>query len=97
MNINTHTIKCYFFSKKQIGKEYDNVFLIDNNSYYCSELIYEAFLKDSIFKIQPMTFLHPNNNDTLKIWKDYYTKLRHEYSSKSTRNKSRHHVNYQKK
>ncbi len=63
------------FLKKQIGKEYDNAFLIDNNTYYCSELIYEAFLKDSIFQLQPMTFLHPNNNDTLKIWKDYYTKL----------------------
>ena len=63
------------FLKKQIGKEYDNAFLINNNSYYCSELIYEAFVKDSIFLLNPMTFLHPSNKDTLKIWKDYYTKL----------------------
>ena len=63
------------FLKKQIGKEYDNAFIIDNNTYYCSELIYEAFLKDSIFVLHPMTFLHPNNGDTLQAWKNYYSKL----------------------
>ena len=34
--------------------------------YYCSELIYEAFEKDSIFDLKPMTFLYPETNDTLK-------------------------------
>lgn len=63
------------FCKNQIGKEYDDVFILDNDKYYCSELIYEAFLKDSIFKLHPMTFLHPETKDTLEIWKRYYSNL----------------------
>jgi hypothetical protein len=63
------------FAKKQIGVAYDEVFLMNNNSYYCSELIFEAFEKDSIFKLKPMTFLHPETNDTLSVWRDYYSKL----------------------
>ena len=71
-----HTIQnAIVFLKKKIGIEYDNTFIIDNNSYYCSELIYEAFKKDSIFLLQPMTFLDPYSNDTLEIWKNYYSEL----------------------
>ena len=64
------------FSKSQLNKEYDDVFLINNDKYYCSELIYESFLNDSIFNLHPMTFLHPETKDTLKTWKDYYSKLK---------------------
>ena len=71
-----HTIQnAIVFLKKKIGVEYDNTFIIDNNAYYCSELIYEAFKKDSIFLLQPMTFLDPYSNDTLEIWKNYYSEL----------------------
>ncbi|MBT4737932.1 MAG: hypothetical protein HOO15_01800 [Flavobacteriales bacterium] len=63
------------FSKSQLNKEYDDVFLINNDKYYCSELIYEAFSKDSIFQLQPMTFLHPETKDTLETWKEYYSDL----------------------
>ena len=63
------------FLEKKIGEDYDDTFIINNNSYYCSELIYEAFLKDSIFKLQPMTFLHPETKDTLETWKKYYSDL----------------------
>jgi len=71
-----HTIKdAIIYAKSKIEIKYDEVFLINNNSYYCSELIFEAFEKDSIFKLKPMTFLHPKTNDTLTVWKDYYSKL----------------------
>ena len=63
------------FLKSKIGAKYDNEFLLNNNSYYCSELIYEAFEKDSIFKLNKMTFLDPESNDTIDIWKEYYKKL----------------------
>ena len=63
------------FANKQIGVDYDEVFILDNDKYYCSELIYEAFVKDSIFQLKPMTFLHPESNDTLQTWIDYYSKL----------------------
>ena len=71
-----HTIKdAIIYAKSKIGIKYDEVFLMNNNSYYCSELIFEAFEKDSIFKLKPMTFLHPETNDTLTVWKNYYSKL----------------------
>ena len=63
------------FAKEQLGVNYDEVFLLNNERYYCSELIYEAFEKDSIFSLQPMTFLHPETKDTLKIWKEHYSDL----------------------
>ena len=63
------------YSKSKLNIEYDGGFLMNNNSYYCSELIYEAFLNDSIFELQPMTFLHPETKDTLETWKKYYSDL----------------------
>jgi len=68
--------KAIEFVNKQIGVDYDEVFLLNNEKYYCSELIYEAFEKDSIFRLQPMTFLHPETKDTLSIWKEYYSDLK---------------------
>ena len=71
-----HTIlEAINFLTKKIGEKYDDAFLLNNDSYYCSELIYEAFLKDSIFELNNMTFLNPQNNDTLEVWKEYYNKL----------------------
>ena len=67
--------KAMDFAKKQIGVDYDKIFILNNDKYYCSELIYEAFVKDSIFQLKPMTFLHPERNDTLQTWIDYYSKL----------------------
>ena len=63
------------FSRKKIGMNYDDLFILNNNQYYCSELIYDAFLKDSIFQLQNMNFLHPENGDTLQAWIDYYSVL----------------------
>ena len=63
------------FLKSKIGHNYDDQFLLNNDSYYCSELIYEAFEKNNIFELKPMTFLNPLNNDTLEIWKEYYQNL----------------------
>jgi hypothetical protein len=63
------------YSKSKLEITYDEVFLINNETYYCSELIYEAFLNDSIFELKPMTFLHPKTKDTLKVWKEYYSDL----------------------
>ena len=63
------------FLKSKIGVKYDDYFIKDNSKYYCSELIYEAFEKDSIFKLYPMTFLDPNTRDTMILWQKYYQKL----------------------
>ena len=36
------------FANKQIGVDYDEVFILDNDKYYCSELIYESFSNRSL-------------------------------------------------
>ena len=63
------------FLKSKIGVEYDHYFIKDNNKYYCSELIYEAFEKDSVFRLYPMTFIDPITNNTMNLWQEYYNEL----------------------
>ena len=73
-----HIPQAINFMKDKIGDKYDNVFLLNNNKYYCSELIYEAFEESNIFELKPMTFINPNTNDTLETWKNYYKNLQTE-------------------
>lgn len=66
------------FGIKQIGTPYDDAYLYNNNKYYCSELIYDAFLharKKPLFKLYPMTFKEPNSEDYFSPWKEYYNNL----------------------
>ena len=63
------------FLKNNIGIEYDDYVIKDNNKYYCSELIYEAFEKDSVFRLYPMTFADPITNNTMNLWQEYYNEL----------------------
>jgi len=67
--------KAIEFAKQKIGVDYDEYFMLDNDKYYCSELIYDAFSPYFIFKLEPMNFLDPTNNDTLSTWKEYYSKI----------------------
>jgi uncharacterized protein YycO len=66
-------------AKSLLGKEYDDIFDINNDTYYCSELIYEAFKNangdEPIFKLYPMTFVDPETEETFGIWVDYYLEL----------------------
>jgi hypothetical protein len=61
------------------GKPYDKLFFIGNDSYYCSELIYEIFLRagDSkpLFILQPMTFKAPDTGSIFPAWQEYFSNL----------------------
>ena len=60
-----------------IGKQYDEEFKINNNKFYCSELIYDMFLKanknHAVFNLQPMTYKHQGK--TLDTWLTYFKNL----------------------
>ena len=62
-----------------IDKPYDAVFEIDNDAYYCSELVYLMFLQANqgqpVFELQPMTFEDPATGETFPVWVDYYAGL----------------------
>jgi hypothetical protein len=67
-----------WFSNQQIGIPYDDDYLYDNGKYYCSELIYDAFLGaygKPFFELKPMTFKKPNSNDFFPAWVEYYKNI----------------------
>ena len=57
-----------------IGKKYDELFIIGNDKYYCSELIYEMFLHPNynLFELEPMTFKEPDSKEFMEVWIDYF-------------------------
>ena len=67
------------YAQYLLGKKYDHVFDIKNDTYYCSELVYEAFKYanggEELFQLYPMTFIDPETNDTFGIWSNYYSEL----------------------
>lgn len=66
------------FAEQQIGVPYDDAFLLNNQKYYCSELIYDAFAHAfgvPFFSMQPMTFKQPGSEDFFPAWVAYYQEL----------------------
>ena len=60
-----------------IGKKYDAEFKINNDKFYCSELIHDIFLEANnntpIFQLEPMTY--KVNGKTLPVWEEYFNNL----------------------
>lgn len=59
-----------------VGKEYDYGFILGNNKYYCSELIYDIFFKANnevpLFDLNVMTFKQTNSNKFDENWIKYF-------------------------
>lgn len=63
---------------KLVGKDYDDGFVLNNDRYYCSELIYDIFLKANsgkpVFPLNVMTFKSPDTGEITKGWLEYFDK-----------------------
>ena len=63
-------------------ENYDFIFDITDDTYYCSEIIYEGLqVADSnqqIMQLNPMTFNEPGTNSPFVHWIEYYEELNHE-------------------
>lgn len=57
-----------------LGKPYNFNYILDENSYYCSDFIERAFREDHIFKLEPMTFIDPKTGKTNEFWEEFYKK-----------------------
>lgn len=61
-----------------IGKAYDYGYMLNNDQYYCSELIYEIFRQANegkdIFPLNVMTFKSKDTEDTAKGWIEHFNK-----------------------
>jgi Permuted papain-like amidase enzyme, YaeF/YiiX, C92 family len=67
------------FSMMQMGVPYDDEYVYDNGSYYCSELIYDAFMFANggrpFFTLEPMTYKQPGTNQFFPAWVEYYKSI----------------------
>jgi hypothetical protein len=67
------------YALEYLGKPYNVSFNFNSDTYYCSQLIYLAFLKANMgqpfFKLQPMTFKSPITHDFYPGWIDYFKSL----------------------
>lgn len=73
-------LKALEFAITQKGVPYDDAFLYDNGSYYCSELIYDAYKSANsdqpFFELKPMTFKDPSTGEMFPVWVEYYENLK---------------------
>ncbi|MDP9961031.1 YiiX/YebB-like N1pC/P60 family cysteine hydrolase [Chryseobacterium lathyri] len=61
-------------AESMIGKPYNFNYILDDNSYYCSDYIERAFRDNHIFKLEPMTFIDPQTGKTNEFWAEFYKK-----------------------
>ncbi|SDH64524.1 Permuted papain-like amidase enzyme, YaeF/YiiX, C92 family [Chryseobacterium taeanense] len=61
-------------ANSMLGKTYNFDYILNENSYYCSDFIERAFREDHIFNLEPMTFIDPKTGTTNTFWQDFYQK-----------------------
>lgn len=68
------------FSLQQMDVPYDDEYVYDNGKYYCSELIYDAFLfangGQPFFELEPMTYKKPGTDKFFPAWVSYFHGLK---------------------
>jgi hypothetical protein len=62
-----------------LGKDYNYAFDFENDLYYCSELVYDAYAVASgdlhFFETPDMTFKKEGTDEILPFWSEYFEKL----------------------
>ncbi|OJU41850.1 MAG: hypothetical protein BGN96_02460 [Bacteroidales bacterium 45-6] len=62
---------------KLVGKSYDYGFVLNNDKYYCSELIYDIFMNANqgkpVFELNKMTFRQKDSDQTDDNWIRYFS------------------------
>ncbi|WP_081874007.1 YiiX/YebB-like N1pC/P60 family cysteine hydrolase [Chryseobacterium sp. JM1] len=61
-------------AETMLGKPYNFNYILDENSYYCSDYIERAFREHNIFKLEPMTFIDPKTGKINEFWTEFYKK-----------------------
>ncbi|WP_185287656.1 YiiX/YebB-like N1pC/P60 family cysteine hydrolase [Chryseobacterium lactis] len=61
-------------ANSMLGKPYNFNYILDENSYYCSDFIERAFRENYIFKLEPMTFIDPTTGKINTFWEEFYKK-----------------------
>lgn len=61
-------------ANSMLGKPYNFNYILEEQSYYCSDFIERIFRADSIFVLEPMTFQDPSTGETNSFWKSFYEK-----------------------
>ena len=62
-------------ANSMLGKPYNTPYILDENSYYCSDFIERSFRSANIFTLKPMTFINLKTGKTDVYWKNFYEKL----------------------
>ena len=57
-----------------VGKPYNFNYILDENSYYCSDFVERAFRNDKIFELIPMNFKNKETGIIDDFWIDFYKK-----------------------
>lgn len=71
----SHTIpKALNTAKKWLGKPYNYSYILSDKKLYCSDFVQRSFAADSIFKLEPMTFIDPKTGEIDSTWAAFYGK-----------------------
>lgn len=64
--------------ERYLGLPYNNEYILNDSSFYCSQLIYVLFKEanggNDFFSLEPMTFKIPESNSFYEAWEEYYQK-----------------------
>lgn len=62
-------------AKTMLGKPYNISYVLNDEAYYCSDYVERAFRTDSIFKLEPMSFIDPSTGKNDTYWEGFYAEL----------------------